>query len=82
MHRKALEMHGRDLAERLLGLEVEWSLVPRYAEHTTLRATSWTLEQLSQIYDVCKAALRFCPTTGHSFILLPVSHSPRIGVSE
>ncbi len=80
MHRKVLETHDRDLAERLSGLEVEWSLVPRYAKHITLRATSWTLEQLDKCFDVCKAALRFSPTTGQSFILFPVSQPKDWGI--
>ena len=80
MHRKVLETHDRDLAERLSGLEVEWSLVPRYAKHITLRATPWTLEQLDKCYDVCKAALWFSPTTGQSFILFPVSQPKDWGI--
>ncbi len=75
MHRKVLETHDRDLAERLSGLEVELYLVPRYAERITLHATPWTLEQLGKLFDVCKAALRGCRTTGHVSLcfLLPTA---------
>ena len=80
MHRKVLETHDRDLPERLSGLEVEWSLVPRYAEHSTLRAS--ILNSSAKFLMRAKLLSEVSPTAIHSFILLPVSHSPRIGVSE